>query len=197
MILNERYESMKSGILVFLVSLLLIVPPALAYVGNNQNNSKNSIKNEEDENAPIISPEPSVSPNGSISGWKNHGQYVSSIAKKHDDSSEVSEAAKSDIGKKNNDNDENENNELEEDENDNLSVANLTLTPTPIPTITSTPEQNNNPTPTPTPTPTPEQILPTVTPTPTISNGNLSVLLENINNLFSKLEDFINSLVKH
>ena len=77
---------------------------------------------------PSITTQPSVSP--SISPMvKNHGEYVSGIAQLHLGGSTVSEAAKSDIGKKHH------------DDNDNDGDDDLTPTTTPhlSPTIYTTP----------------------------------------------------------
>jgi hypothetical protein len=107
---------MKKQLVFLSVSALLFVTPVLAK-DNNQGRS--------DEHRPsgllsiaTIAPEPSQTPAPSASptltpsstpstapcdpdgDWKNHGQFVSCVAKEHEGGDEVSEAARSDVGKK-------------------------------------------------------------------------------------------------
>ncbi len=110
--------------------------------------------------------------------WKNHGAYVSCVAKQKPGGQVVSEAAKSDVGKKNAD-------------TTPIVTPDVTETPTP------TPEPNGEVTPTPTeeitPTPTVEE-----TPTPTPGEELVEIETENnalIRGLIQSLQDLIKSLI--
>lgn len=93
---------------------------------------------------------------------KNHGEYVSCVAKKHDEQ-KVSEAAKSDIGKKHED--------LDDDDEDDDDDKNPTITPitspsvspvlSPTGTVSGTPTPSEAPTTTPPVTPEPNPTSPT------------------------------------
>lgn len=76
---------MKRLLAVLVISLFLITTPVLA----DEQSSRASRTKDND-------------------GWKNHGEYVSSVAKLHEGGKTVSEAARSDIGKKEDKDDENE-----------------------------------------------------------------------------------------
>lgn len=113
--------------------------------------------------------------------WKNHGAYVSCVAKQKPGGQIVSEAAKSDVGKKNN------------------GDTPITVTPTisPEPSVEVTP----SPTPTEELTPTPTvEVTPTTaveTPTPTLGEEFVEVEAENnilIQDLIQTLKDLIKSL---
>lgn len=59
--------------------------------------------------APVFAHKPEVPQScNPDANWKNHGEYVSCVAKLHQGGKNVSEAAKSDIGKKDKDDEENE-----------------------------------------------------------------------------------------
>jgi len=190
----KKNKSMKTGILVFLVSLLLVVPPALAFVGTNQNNGKSSLKDKEDEHIiSTITPTVTIPVSNSLNTWKNHGQYVSSIARSDDDNRNVSEAAKADIGKKNDDKDDDEN----ENEDDEIIIKPVaTKTPTPTPTPTSNPTVTPTPVPTVVPDSTPTPTV-TVTPASTLSNRHVNILLSDLDKFFARLEELFNSIVKY
>lgn len=120
--------------------------------------------------------------------WKNHGAYVSCVAKQKPGGQVVSEAAKSDVGKKNKDNN-----------------GAPTLTPTvsvsptlsPEPTIEASPTPTEEITPTPTLTPT-ETPIPTTEPTPeeefvnaggTETNTLVRELIDTLKELIKSLKD--------
>lgn len=59
--------------------------------------------------APVFAHKPEVPQScNPDANWKNHGEYVSCVAKLHQGGKNVSEAAKSDIGKKDKDDEEDE-----------------------------------------------------------------------------------------
>src|SRR5260221_11272630 len=121
---------MKKELLVLTISALLLATPVFAARGNNhsqgttQKELHSNVQVEENSIAtiePEESPSPSASPvaTGQPSAeslvipsstptpdcdkdkvWKNHGQFVSCVAHEHQGGEEVSEAARSDIGKK-------------------------------------------------------------------------------------------------
>lgn len=111
--------------------------------------------------------------------WKNHGQYVSSVARTNPGGKIVSEAARSDIGKK------------------NSNVVSPTVTPTDDPTVT--PTETLTPTPTDDPDATPSPTL-TETPTPTPDeegeedavNEQLAGIIEALESLISTLKGLLN-----
>lgn len=80
--------------------------------------------------------------------WKNHGQYVSSVAKTNPGGQVVSEAARSDIGKKN---------YVPEPTDEPELTVNPTDDPELTPSPTEDPEASPSPTLTNTPTPTPDE----------------------------------------
>lgn len=127
---------MKKEIIISSLALFLIVTPAFAKQENPKENSpKNNQNHKKDTESLVqtitvsINPTvgPSVSPSPTIFNthkpskdekeeecnpeekYKNHGEYVSCIAREHRGGEEVSDAARSDIGKKHeNDNDGND-----------------------------------------------------------------------------------------
>jgi hypothetical protein len=66
--------------------------------------------------------------------WKNHGEYVSCVAKQHVDGKEVSDAAKSDIGKKS---DEDHDDENDDDDTVPSVTPSVSVSPTITPPLTS------------------------------------------------------------
>ena len=113
---------------------------------------------------------------------KNHGEYVSCVAKLHLGGKTVSEAAKSQIGKKHKDVDD------DNDENDDNVPS---ITPTPSISLTPTPSISLTPTPTDVPTATPSV---TITPSPTDvpdNNANQAALVAQIKELIKTLKDLI------
>lgn len=134
---------------------------------NSQNNNPTVVV-ADDENE--VSVTPSVSPS---LAWKNHGQYVSSVAKTHPGGDVVSAAARSSIGKK-----------------AKTSVTpSISPTTTPSGTLTPTPTEDPDATPTGSLTPTE---TPTETPTPTVTGT--PDLIQPIQNLIERLEDLIETL---
>src|SRR3989344_5240648 len=124
---------------------------------------------------------PDCDPNGE---WKNHGQYVSCVAKQKPGGQLVSEAAQSDVGKKN---------------QNGVSPTDIpSLSPTPTAEATPTPTEEATPTPTDTieetPTPTGEE---TPTPTPeeeitieTLSaNSPIAELIQVLRDLVKSIKD--------
>jgi hypothetical protein len=85
----------KKEIIISALALFLIVTPAFAKQGSSSENSpKNNQKNNQNHKEEECSPE---------GKYKNHGEYVSCIAREHRGGEEVSDGAKSDIGKKHED----------------------------------------------------------------------------------------------
>lgn len=123
--------------------------------------------------------------------WKNHGQYVSCVAKNSDDKEDVKVAARSDIGKKFEDEDnEDESNDEDSDEEENED-EDEDITPTPTPTVSVT----TTPTPIPTATPT-GSVTSTPTPTTEPENEIVAISTNNLAKFFAMLEELFNSLIK-
>lgn len=135
---------------------------------SSEKRNENSIKQESVDDETDLEVEEPEDENEGEDEWKNHGQYVSSVAKTHPGGSAVSEAAKSDIGKKDHDEDEGEEEE-----------------PSITPSGTITPSPTDDPDATPSPTL-------TETPTPTPDEDNSSS--EQMNALIQVLENIINTL---
>lgn len=104
---------MRKHLLILLPLFLLVVVPAFASQSKNEKNEKlhepqikiNRESNDEDPVSKSEAISVSVKPEVSVEcdpdeEWENHGKYVSCVAKLHLGGKEVSEAAKSDIGKK-------------------------------------------------------------------------------------------------
>ena len=88
--------------------------------------------------------------------FKNHGQFVSCVAKQNLGGNEVSEAAKSDIGKKDHDDDEDRD---EDNEDDNNASPTPSVSPSPLvsPSPSVSPSPDVSPSPSVSPSPTPAQ----------------------------------------
>ncbi len=124
--------------------------------------------------------------------FKNHGQFVSSVAHEHEDGEEVSEAARSSIGKKDHDED------FDEDEDDDDGGIVIPPTPgvSPSPTVSPSPLVSPTPdvSPTPAVSPTPDvSPTPSVSPSPQATTGDQTTLLQN---LIEKLNSVIDTLKK-
>ncbi|MCL4366423.1 hypothetical protein M1437_04310 [Patescibacteria group bacterium] len=179
---------MKKVLPIFALALLLLTTPAIASKdkANQQSNGCDP-----DDN------------------WKNHGAYVSCVAKLHEGGKNVSEAAKSDIGKKE-DQDEEEN---EDDEDGQTASPSPSASPAPSvsPSPSSTPIPSGSPSPSPSssPTPLPSQsptASPSSTPSPSPSaspsasptaaitesvNLELRALVEVLKNILASLQKLI------
>lgn len=138
---------------------------------NSSNNPSSEKRNEksnkaeteiEDEDATIT---PSVT---ETEEWKNHGQYVRSVAHTKPGGSVVSAAARSNIGKK-------------------KATPSVTVSPTLTPSVTLSPTPTDDPNATPSPTL-------TETPTPTPTPTELSSLELQIKDLIQVLKDLIKQL---
>lgn len=143
---------MKKLLPILAVVLFLIVTPVLAEKGGNRGN------NNCDPNA----------------NWRNHGEYVSCVARLHKGGEEISEAAKSDVGKKD---DENENEE-EENESPRPSVS-----PSASPTPSGSPVPSSSP-----------SASPSASPTITTVEGariEINALIEILQNLIKSLKHLI------
>lgn len=123
--------------------------------------------------------------------WKNHGQFVSSVARTHSGGEEVSEAAHSSIGKKHDD--DNDNDDNDNDDDDITPSVSPTQTPTETPTVT--PSETLTPTPTEDPNSTPSPTL-TETPTPTPGEGSnanaMQEIISTIGGLINTLKNLLN-----
>ncbi|MCL5784605.1 MAG: hypothetical protein M1142_04625 [Patescibacteria group bacterium] len=113
--------------------------------------------------------------------WKNHGQYVSCVAHQKLGGEEVSEAARLEIGK---------------DDDDKSSPA-----PTPMPSVTPTPIPSSSPSPSVSPSSSPSA-TPSSTPVSTQSatlvdtklqavNSEISALIEMLSNALNSLKSLI------
>ncbi len=100
---------MKKEFVLTLIAFLLLAVPVSANQGHKDNDKDDVIISIE----PIMSPSvsPTITPSITVTttpsvtcdkddNWKNHGEYVSCIAKEHVGKDEVIDAAHSDIGKK-------------------------------------------------------------------------------------------------
>lgn len=118
--------------------------------------------------------------------WKNHGAYVSCVAKQKPGGQVVSDAAKSDIGKKNN-----QGPTITTTPTPSIEPTGTT-TPTPTPTeeLTPTPTVEATPTPTgeTTPTPTPEVIE---TGSQTENNALIRDLIQTLKELIKSIKDLL------
>ncbi len=138
---------MKNLILIPAIALLLIATPALAKEHNQGNSNNNAHRfavsadtgGDEDDPLPSTSPNPSGTPNPTCNpndDYENHGAYVSCVARLKLGGGEVSEAAQSNIGRRE-----------EEEEQENASpVASPSSTPTPTPSPTVSPSESPSPT---------------------------------------------------
>lgn len=127
------------------------------------------------------------------SEFKNHGQFVSSVAGTHPGGEEVSEAAKSDIGKKEHDND------LDDDEDDDDGGIVIPPTPgvSPSPTVSPSPLASPTPDVSPTPgvSPTPDvSPTPEASPSPSVSPSPLATTQDQVTFL-QGLVDRLNSIL--
>ena len=145
----------------FIFTLLTLV-----FLGVSQAQASNDHKNESRKEERLEKNEHTASKTENEScddDVKNHGEYVSCFAKTHDEE-KVSDAARSDVGKKHTDVED----EDEEDDDDN---TNPTVTPiispsvspvlSPTGTVSGTPTPSETPTTTPSVTPEPESTSPT------------------------------------
>ena len=121
--------------------------------------------------------------------FKNHGQFVSSIAKTHPGGDEVSEAARSSVGKKDHDDDQDED-EDEDEDNDDENNASPTPCVSPSPSVSPSPLVSPSPDVSPTPEASPS---PSISPSP----SPLSTTQEQITfleSLVARLNAIIDSL---
>ncbi len=120
---------MKKVLLLSAGILIVTATPALA----KENGNKTPENGKLNEQAEIKDTGKECNPDDQ---WKNHGEYVSCVARLHLGSATTSAAAKSDIGKK-------EAKEKETEDNGNeispTAAPSGTLTPTPTSTISATP----------------------------------------------------------
>ena len=152
-------------------------------VNPNTNNNQGALERKAHANKQedISITQTSVTPMNS--DFKNHGQYVSSVAHEHPGGAIVSEAAKSSIGKD------------EKDNNDGTGSPSVTptITPTTSPSETPsvTPSITETPSITPTDTPT---ATPSVTITPTITPIDTQTLVTQLQTFLEKLQNLITDL---
>lgn len=186
-------------IFIILTLILLTATPAFARNENSQNKSNNSQKesgqshspkknvdsqeledSENEDNLPEITPaENTTTPIPTIQcnpdqEWKNHGAYVSCVAKSGVGGQKVSEAARSNIGKK--------------------GYTTPSITPSISPTITPSVSPTVTPSISPTISPDPEATpSPSITPTGTLEENANSLLFEVISVLES-IKSFLETL---
>lgn len=178
---------MKKTIFILTLLFALAATPAIANQGKgkpNEHANDRATKNQQVQSLDITpSVSPSVSPTeeenedeneeekcGPNEEYKNHGAYVSCVAKTHPDGKEVSEAAKFDIGKKH-----------VEDEDD------ITPSPSVSPSVSPTVTPSVSPTIDPSPSASPS-------PTITEADENTQVLSQQIKELIETLKEFIQNL---
>ncbi len=173
------------------LALIVLFAGQQVFANEHSENPKNKISN----NSLTVTTTTSVTPT-----IKNHGEAVSDEAHEHEGGHEVSEIAKSSLGKRHDDGEENE-----VDDDDNIHIGpsvTPSVSPTATPSVTETPSVTLTDTPTVTPTETitttPSEtpsVTPTdtVTPTPTQTN---QTLLDGIKGLLKQLHDMINSLTE-
>lgn len=138
----------------------------------NDHSSKNEEENEiDDDNIISITPTISTAPTASPE-WKNHGEYVRSVAKDHENGKEVSEAARSDIGKK----------KYKPSVTPSVSPS---ISPVVSPSITVSPTPTDDPNATPSPT---------LTITPSPSPEPQSAIQLSMQDVVKKLEEILKSL---
>lgn len=163
----------------FIFTLLTLV-----FLGVSQAHASNDHENESRKEERVEKNEHSTSKTEDEScddEVKNHGEYVSCIAKKHGEE-KVSEAARSDIGKKHAD--------LDDDDEDDNDDKNPTITPITSPSVSPvlSPTGTVSGTPTPSETPT---TTPSVTPEPTSSTA-ASGLIKALQDLIAALTSIFN-----
>lgn len=153
------------------------------HVNPNANNNQRTIEREAHANKheDISITQTSITPTDS--DFKNHGQYVSSVAHEHLGGAVVSEAAKSSIGK----------DKKDKDDGKGSPSVTPTITPTTSPSETPsvTPSITETPTITPTDTPT---ATPSVTITPTITPTDTKTLVTELQIFLEKLQNLITDL---
>lgn len=169
---------MKKTIFILTLLFVLAATPALATPGNGKSNehAKNKqIQGIEIEPTDITPTEvtptqvtPTKIPCDPNEEYKNHGKYVSCVAKTHPGGKVVSEAAKSNIGKKGN---------------------TTTITPSPSISPSISPEATATPTISPTIEPTPD-----ASSTAETNSEENSVLGQQIKNLIDKINELLEML---
>lgn len=87
---------MKKIVLISAIALFLVVTPVLADKDGHGRDKNTSEETEDDVISAVVSPAPSCDPSDD---WKNHGAYVSCVARLHQGGAVVSAAAKAEIGK--------------------------------------------------------------------------------------------------
>lgn len=159
----KKVIGQENAFLIFALCALLFL--GVTQVSASQDNS-NRFEKEKVRSSQIAetSPTPSiqaeeVEEEDCDDDTRNHGAYVSCIARKHDGGESVSIAARSDIGKKHDDDD------IDDDDDDDITptvqpstspTASPSVSPTISPSITVTPNPSETPTVTPSVTVTPQ-----------------------------------------
>lgn len=175
---------MKKAFLIVPLLIALTATPAIANQGQEKRNEKANEKaaNVVVTTAPTSAPNitPVVSPSVT---YRNHGAYVSEVAKTHPGGEVVSAAAQSNVGKKT------------KPSTTPAPTASITVTPTVSPTVdpSVTPTITVTPTLEPTLTATPS---PTGTITQTENDTFFGADVLGVNNLIKTIKDFIHSLIK-
>ena len=118
--------------------------------------------------------------------WKNHGEYVSCVAHQKQGGNSVSVAARSNIGKYDDDEDD-------EDDNDQ-SCPIASPSPSVQPSPTPTPGTSPSPSPSASPSPTPS-VSPSPSASPTIElENNLDQTKDTLAKLIDKIQELIDKL---
>jgi hypothetical protein len=178
---------MKKTLLLTATSVLLVTTPVFAEHQNNGSQEHKLTMQQVVTISPTNTPK-TCSPDET---WENHGGYVSCVAKQHLGGQVTSVAAKSSIGK-------HEDNDGDDDDVTPTVSPSVTpsVTPTDTPSITPTDTPSLTPTESPTETPT---VTPSITPTGTEdqTGANLDVLqpfkslINNLAQVFTSLSTFL------
>lgn len=174
---------MKKAFLIIPLLLVITASPVLANQGEEHRSEKaqvkEAVKEDKVEKVEVGKGEPTGE-------YKNHGAYVSEVAKTHPGGAVVSAAARSDIGKK------------KQSSTTPTPTDIITPTPTAIVTPTVTPTITVAPTSTPTAEPTPSA---TPSPTLTITQDDTQLLADNgflnVKGILKSLSNFLKSLTHH
>lgn len=153
---------MKKILPILALAFLLIATPAIA-------SKDKGLDNDNRANQQVSTCDPNAN-------WKNHGGYVSCVARLHQGGKDVSAAAKSDIGKIE-----------EEDEQENSPAP--SASPTPSPSVSPSPSASPSGSPSASP-----NTSPSASPAANITesvNLELKALVEVLNNILTSLQKLI------
>jgi len=159
--------------ILFVISLLfvLVATPALAHQSNNSNESESSC----DETAE----------------WNNHGEFVSCVAKTHPGGAAVSAAARSDVGKKDDDRDDDGDEDEDEDDDGGIGAGpspSASVSPSPSASPGASPEVSPSPEASASPSP---EISPSPSPTVAVETSTIDDIIAKLQELIDKLTSLL------